>query len=51
MGGHVERMGQKRDVHRVLLGEPEGKKHLGDPEVGVDWGRGHGATTPSHLGL
>jgi hypothetical protein len=20
-------------------------------DVGVDWGRGHGATTPSHLGL
>ena len=29
--GHVERMGEKRGVCRVLLGEPEGKRSLGRP--------------------
>jgi hypothetical protein len=29
--GHVERMGEKRDVHRVLVGEPEAKRPLGKP--------------------
>jgi hypothetical protein len=24
--GHVARMGEERDVHRVLVGKPEGKK-------------------------
>jgi len=28
---HVARMGEDRGVHRVLVGEPEGKKPLGRP--------------------
>ena len=49
--GHVARMGEDRGVHRVLVGEPEGKRPLGRPrrrwednikmdlqEVGVDRG-------------
>jgi hypothetical protein len=27
--GHVARMGKDRDVHRVLVGKPEGKRPLG----------------------
>jgi len=27
--GHLERMGERRDVHRVLVGKPEGKRPLG----------------------
>ena len=27
--GHVERMGERRDVYRVLVGKPEGKVPLG----------------------
>ena len=27
--GHVARMGEGRDVHRVLVGKPEGKRPLG----------------------
>jgi len=27
--GHVERMGDRRGVYRVLVGEPEGKRPLG----------------------
>jgi hypothetical protein len=27
--GHMARMGEDRDVHRVLLGKPEGKRPLG----------------------
>ena len=27
-------MGERRDVYRVLVGKPEGKNHLGDPDVG-----------------
>jgi hypothetical protein len=27
--GHVARMGEKRGVHRVLVGKPEGKRTLG----------------------
>ena len=26
--GHIARMGKRRDVYRVLVGEPEGKKPL-----------------------
>ena len=26
---YVARMGEKRDVYRVLVGKPEGKRHLG----------------------
>ena len=29
--GHVERMGERRDVYRVLVGKPEGKRPLGRP--------------------
>jgi hypothetical protein len=29
--GHVARMGQKRNVYRLLVGKPEGKKPLGRP--------------------
>jgi hypothetical protein len=29
--GHVERMGEGRDVYRVLVGKPEGKRPLGRP--------------------
>jgi hypothetical protein len=31
MGGHVARMGEGRDVYRVFVGKPEGKKPLGRP--------------------
>jgi hypothetical protein len=49
--GHVARMGEERDVNRVLVGKPEGKRPLGRPrhrwednikmdlqEVGEGWG-------------
>jgi len=26
-------MGEKRGIHRVLVGKPEGKNHLGDPGI------------------
>jgi len=29
--GHVARMGVRRDVYRVLVGKPEGKRPLGRP--------------------
>jgi hypothetical protein len=29
IGGHVPRMGDKRNAYRVLVGKPEGKKQLG----------------------
>jgi hypothetical protein len=29
--GHVARMGEKRNVYRLLVGNPEGKKPLGRP--------------------
>jgi hypothetical protein len=29
--GHVARMGEKRNVYRLLLGKPEGKRPLGRP--------------------
>jgi hypothetical protein len=29
---HVGRMGEKRVVHRVLVGKPEGKRPLGRPK-------------------
>jgi len=31
--GHVARMGERKGVYRVLMGKPEGKRHLGDPGV------------------
>jgi hypothetical protein len=29
--GHVARMGVRRDVYRVLVGKPDGKRPLGRP--------------------
>ena len=29
--GHVARMGEEREVYRVLVGKPEGKRPLGRP--------------------
>jgi hypothetical protein len=29
--GHVAQMGEERDVYRVLVGKPEGKRPLGRP--------------------
>ena len=29
--GHVARMGEEREVHRFLLGKPEGRRPLGRP--------------------
>jgi hypothetical protein len=31
VGGHVARMGLKRNVYRLLVGKPEGKRPLGRP--------------------
>jgi hypothetical protein len=32
--GHVTRMGEKRNVYRLLVGKPEGKRPLGRPRDG-----------------
>ena len=32
--GHVERMGEEREMYRVLVGKPEERNHWGD--LGVD---------------
>jgi hypothetical protein len=29
--GHVARMGENRNVYRILVGKPEGKRSLGRP--------------------
>ena len=29
LAGHVERMGERRGVYRILVGKPEGKRPLG----------------------
>jgi len=31
--GHVAGTGERRGVYRVLVGKPEGKSHLGDPDI------------------
>jgi len=31
--GHVARMGEEREVYRVLVGKPEGKRPLGRPRL------------------
>jgi hypothetical protein len=31
--GHVAHMGERRSVHRVLVGKPEEGDHWGDPDV------------------
>jgi hypothetical protein len=52
--GHVARMGEGRNVYRVLVGKPEGKRPLGRPrrrwEIGIKmdlreigWGCGMGS--------
>jgi hypothetical protein len=36
--GHVERMGEERNVYRILMGKPEGKRPLGRPrQMGSEW--------------
>jgi hypothetical protein len=34
VGGTCARMGEKRKVYRLLVGEPEGKRLLGRPKRG-----------------
>jgi hypothetical protein len=36
--GHVARMGEERNVYRVLMGKPEGKRPLGRPRYRWDDG-------------
>jgi hypothetical protein len=31
MGGHVARLGEKRNAYRILVGKPEGRRQLGRP--------------------
>jgi hypothetical protein len=31
LAGHIARMGEKRNVYRLLVGKPEGKRPLGRP--------------------
>jgi hypothetical protein len=31
--GHVERIDERRDAYRLLVGKPEGKSPLEDPDV------------------
>jgi hypothetical protein len=33
LADHVARIGERRDVYRVLVGKPEGKRPLGRPGV------------------
>jgi acyl-coenzyme A thioesterase PaaI-like protein len=33
LAGHVDRVGERRVVYRVLVGNPEGKRTLGSPDV------------------
>jgi hypothetical protein len=41
--GHVARIGEKRNVYRLLVGKPEGKRPLGRPRrmwmdnIKMDW--------------
>jgi hypothetical protein len=39
--GHVARMGEERNVYKVLMGKPEGKNHLEDQgvdgRIGSEW--------------
>jgi hypothetical protein len=32
--GYVARMGEKRNAYRILVGNPEGKRHWEDQDVG-----------------
>jgi hypothetical protein len=36
--GHVARMGEGRNVYRVLVGKPEGKRPLGRPKRRWEYG-------------
>jgi hypothetical protein len=53
--GHMARMGEGRNVHRGLVGKPEGKDHLKDQDVdgrmGLEWilGRLAGGVEWIHL--
>jgi hypothetical protein len=49
-GGHVARMGEKRNAYRLLVGKPEGKRPVGRPRrrwadnikidlLEIGWGR------------
>jgi hypothetical protein len=49
--GHVARMGEQRNVHRLLVGKPQAKRPLGRPRrrwvdnvkmdlLGIRWGSG-----------
>jgi hypothetical protein len=49
--GHVARMGEERGSYRILVGRPEGRSHLEDPDVDgriilkwifKKWDGGHG---------
>jgi len=33
LAGHAARMGERREVHRVLVGKSEGNNHLEDPGI------------------
>jgi hypothetical protein len=35
MGGDIARMGEKGNAYRLLVRKPEGKRPLGDQDVGV----------------
>jgi hypothetical protein len=35
--GHVTRMGEKRNVNRLLVGKPAGKRPLGRPKRVLGW--------------
>jgi hypothetical protein len=34
MGGHVERMGEKRNAYKLLVGRPDGKRSVEDQDLG-----------------
>jgi hypothetical protein len=36
--GHVARMGEERKVYKVLVGKPRGKRSLGTPRRGWEYG-------------
>jgi len=40
--GHVARMAEGRDVNKILVGKPEGKRPLGRPRRGWEDGYGCG---------